>query len=123
MLKGFLNAVLRVLAGTLFVLVLAATVGIPAGKRGPAAAEPGGPPPPALEDSAKDVCDPLPHVTREALWASVTPGRHEFSDLRMEDTGRLLMQPDACRLAYVAGGSEAEIWVMENFLPKIATAR
>ena len=44
MLKGVLKAVLRVLAGTLFVLALAATVGIPAGKRGPAAAEPGGEP-------------------------------------------------------------------------------
>ena len=39
--KGVLRAVLRVLAGTLFVLALAATIGIPSGKRGPAAAEPG----------------------------------------------------------------------------------
>ena len=44
MLKGVLKAVLRVLAGTLFVLALAATVGIPAGNRRPAAAEPGGEP-------------------------------------------------------------------------------
>ncbi len=35
-----LFAMLRVLGGTLFFLVMAATVGIPAGKRGPAAAEP-----------------------------------------------------------------------------------
>ena len=41
MLKGVLKAVLRVLAGTIFILALAATVGIPAGKRGPAAAQPG----------------------------------------------------------------------------------
>jgi len=40
--KGILKAVLRVLAGTIFVLALAATVGIPAGTRGPAAAQPGG---------------------------------------------------------------------------------
>ena len=39
--KGILMAVLRVLAGALLVLALAATIGIPAGKRGPAAAEPG----------------------------------------------------------------------------------
>jgi hypothetical protein len=41
MLKGVLKAVLRALAGTIFILALAATVGIPAGKRGPAAAQPG----------------------------------------------------------------------------------
>ena len=40
MLKGFLNAVLRVLVGTALFLALAATVGIPAGKRGPALAQP-----------------------------------------------------------------------------------
>ena len=41
-----LHALLRVLGGTLFFLIMAATVGIPAGKRGPAAAQPGlhGPP-------------------------------------------------------------------------------
>jgi len=38
--KGILKAILRVLAGTLFILVLAATIGIPAGTRGPAAAPP-----------------------------------------------------------------------------------
>jgi hypothetical protein len=41
MLKDILKSVLRVLAGTLLILALAATVGIPAGKRGPAAAQPG----------------------------------------------------------------------------------
>jgi hypothetical protein len=41
MLKDVLKAVLRVLAGTIFILALAATVGIPAGKRGSAAAQPG----------------------------------------------------------------------------------
>ncbi|MEK7408790.1 MAG: hypothetical protein AAB225_27305, partial [Acidobacteriota bacterium] len=41
MLEGVLKAVLRVLAGTIFILALAATIGIPAGKRGPAAAQPG----------------------------------------------------------------------------------
>jgi hypothetical protein len=41
MLKDVLKAVLRVLAGTIFLLALAATIGIPAGKRGPAAAQPG----------------------------------------------------------------------------------
>jgi hypothetical protein len=41
MLKDVLKAVLRVLAGTIFILALAATIGIPAGKRGPAAAQPG----------------------------------------------------------------------------------
>ena len=41
MLKDVLKAVLRVLAGTVFILVLAATIGIPASKRGPAAAQPG----------------------------------------------------------------------------------
>ena len=35
-----LHALLRVLGGTLFFLIMAATVGIPAGKRGPAAAQP-----------------------------------------------------------------------------------
>ena len=39
-----LFASLRVLVGTLFFLVMAATVGIPAGKRGPAAAQPNGEP-------------------------------------------------------------------------------
>lgn len=37
-----LYAFLRVLGGTLFFFILAATVGIPAGRRGPAAAEPSG---------------------------------------------------------------------------------
>jgi len=32
---------LRVLAGAVFILALAATIGIPAGKHGPAAAQPG----------------------------------------------------------------------------------
>lgn len=41
MLKDVLKAVLRVLAGTVFILALAATIGIPAGNRGPAAAQPG----------------------------------------------------------------------------------
>lgn len=41
MLKEVLKAVLRVLAGTILILALAATIGIPAGKRGPAAAQPG----------------------------------------------------------------------------------
>jgi hypothetical protein len=41
MLKAILKAVLRVLAGTILILALAATIGIPAGKRGPAAAQPG----------------------------------------------------------------------------------
>ena len=41
MLKDVLKAVLRVFAGTIFILALAATIGIPAGKRGPAAAQPG----------------------------------------------------------------------------------
>ncbi len=37
MLTEVLQAVLRVLAGTVLILALAATIGIPAGKRGPAA--------------------------------------------------------------------------------------
>ena len=41
MLKDVLKAVLRVLAGTVVILALAASVGIPTGKRGPAAAQPG----------------------------------------------------------------------------------
>ena len=41
MLKDVLKSVLRVLAGTILILALAATIGIPAGKRGPAAAQPG----------------------------------------------------------------------------------
>jgi len=44
MVKDILKAVLRVLAGTIFLLALAATIGIPAGTRGPAAAQPGGEP-------------------------------------------------------------------------------
>jgi hypothetical protein len=40
MLKNVLKAVLRVLAGTIFILALAATIGIPAGTPGPAAAQP-----------------------------------------------------------------------------------
>ena len=40
MLNNVLKAVLRVLTGTIFILVLAATIGIPAGDRGPAAAQP-----------------------------------------------------------------------------------
>jgi hypothetical protein len=35
--KEVLKAVLRILAGTVLILALAATVGIPAGRRGPAA--------------------------------------------------------------------------------------
>lgn len=41
MLEGALQAVLRVMAGTAIMLALAATIGIPAGKRGPAAAQVG----------------------------------------------------------------------------------
>jgi hypothetical protein len=37
MLKEILKSVLRVLAGTILILALAATIGIPAGKRGPTA--------------------------------------------------------------------------------------
>jgi hypothetical protein len=40
MLKDVLNTALRVLALTIIILALAATIGIPAGKRGPAAAQP-----------------------------------------------------------------------------------
>jgi len=38
MLREILKALLRVLAGTIFLLVLAATIGIPADKRSPEAA-------------------------------------------------------------------------------------
>ena len=44
MLKDVLKAVLRVLAGTILILALAATIGIPAGKHGPAAGPPGSSP-------------------------------------------------------------------------------
>ena len=30
----------------------------------------------------------------------------------------LSLHPDGRRLAYAAGQSEAEVWVMENFLPE-----
>ncbi|MBI3696552.1 MAG: hypothetical protein HY238_17140 [Acidobacteria bacterium] len=59
MLEGVLKAVLRVLAGTIFILALAATIGIPAGKRGPAAAEPGDEPRrPDLHRLAQDYLAP-----------------------------------------------------------------
>ena len=63
MLKGVLKSVLRVLAGTIFILALAATIGIPAGKRGPAAAQPGDEPRgPDLQGLAQEL--PAP----EGVW-------------------------------------------------------
>jgi len=75
MLKGVLKAVLRVLAGTIFVLALAATVGIPSSKRGPAAAEPGGEPRGLdLQGLAQDYLAPA-EVPRWSPRAIVVIGR------------------------------------------------
>ncbi len=63
--KAVLKAVLRVLAGTIFILALAATIGIPAGKRGPAAAQ--------VAASRTDIPMTKPRKTRLTPKAIRTP--------------------------------------------------
>lgn len=53
------------------------------------------------------------------LWRiPVEGGEPQKVDLTMERMRRLRIHPDGRRIAFIAGKSVTEIWVMENFLPE-----
>lgn len=52
------------------------------------------------------------------LWrVSVESGKAEKLDLSMESMRDITLHPDGKRLAFSAGQTKTEIWVMENLLP------
>jgi hypothetical protein len=53
----------------------------------------------------------------EVVRVAVAGGDPEPIGLEMEALNHLRVHPDGRRLAFVAGYSSAELWVMEDFLP------
>ncbi len=52
------------------------------------------------------------------LWrVPAAGGPPEKLDLSMEQMRKIRFHPDGRRIAFEAGSSGAEIWVMEHFLP------
>ncbi len=57
------------------------------------------------------------------LWRiSADGGEPHRLGLAMEQLSDLRIHPDGRRIAFVAGQHKAEVWVMENFLPKLGNA-
>jgi len=56
---------------------------------------------------------------KSELWrVSVEGGKPQKLGLEMEQLNYLSIHPDGRQIAFYAGNESAEIWVMENFLPK-----
>jgi len=56
------------------------------------------------------------------LWRiSAEGGEPEKLELAMENLHGLRFHPDGRRIVFTAGQRKAEVWVMENFLPKLET--
>jgi Tol biopolymer transport system component len=55
---------------------------------------------------------------RELWRVAVAGGEPENLGLAMDGLRTLAVSPDGRWLAFAAGGNKAELWVMENFLPK-----
>lgn len=54
-----------------------------------------------------------------SLWrVSVMDGVQENLGLEMEELRQPTISPDGQHIAFTAGGTKSEVWVMENFLPK-----
>ena len=59
-----------------------------------------------------------PGVSKTDLWLiSVQGGEARKLDLAAEGMRDLCMHPDGRHIAFTAGPSQSEVWVMENFLP------
>lgn len=53
-----------------------------------------------------------------SLWrVPVAGGEPEQLGLEMEKLRQPTISPDGRRLAFTAGGTQNETWIMENFLP------
>ena len=59
---------------------------------------------------------------RELWRIPVGGGEPQKLDLAMEDLRNLRIHPDGRRIAFTAGTDRSEVWVMENFLPDLASA-
>ena len=54
------------------------------------------------------------------LWRiPAAGGERKKLGVAMEGLGRLSIHPDGSRIAFSAGSNNAEVWAMENFLPKL----
>ena len=63
---------------------------------------------------------------KEELWRiSVEGGEPQKLELEMDRLRHLGIHPDGKRIAFAAGRFQAEVWALENFLPKadVKTAR
>ena len=60
----------------------------------------------------------LDEWTRELWRISAEGGEPQKLELAMERLRDLRFHPDGKRVVFTAGKGEAEVWVMENFLPK-----
>lgn len=58
------------------------------------------------------------------IWAVAVAGGEPYRiDIEDVQLGRLRIHPDGRRIAYQAGESQQEVWVMEDFLPERQTPR
>ena len=68
----------------------------------------------------QDVAKPVNSDQTFELWqVSAAGGQPQKVGLAMERLRDLSLHPDGKRLAFAAGQSKPEVWVMENFLPVI----
>ena len=68
---------------------------------------------------------PGPLNKEEGLWRIPAEGGEPqvlALDLTIDQLRSLRFHPDGTRIAFTAGDSKAEVWVMENFLPKPTAA-
>ncbi len=58
------------------------------------------------------------------LWrVPVDGGEPQALGLSMEGLSQLSLHPDGRQIAFTSGNFKAEVWVMENILPKLRAAR
>ena len=58
------------------------------------------------------------------MWRiSADGGQPRSLGLNTNQNARISLHPDGKHIAYTAGKTNIEVWVMENFLPKLRAAR
>lgn len=63
-----------------------------------------------------------PEEQQTTLWrVPVTGGAPEETGLTMDRVGDIRPHPDGQRISFTSGRNGADVWVMENFLPKAAS--
>jgi Tol biopolymer transport system component len=66
---------------------------------------------------------PGPNLTPELWRMAVDDGQRQKVGLATQNSATLAIHPDGRQIAFTAGETKQEVWVMENLLPPLKVAR